>query len=86
MKQHVATALISIAKWLLKVPLATVRLVIRVCKFLLSNDPHSRRQVLTLACILPVFAVARILVRRAAQKRQLAQSRQSVFIKRYQTL
>jgi len=70
MKKHLAIALLSIAQWLLKVPLATVRLVVKFCKYLINNEPNSRRKILTVTSILAICTIARILVRRAARKRQ----------------
>ena len=60
----------ALTNLLLKVPLATVRLVIRVIKYFISNDKGARRNLLLIACLVGVATVARILVSRSARRRR----------------
>jgi len=58
--------LIKVAQILLKIPIETLRLVARFCRFLVSKDPESRRQVIVLVLLLGLMTVSRYLVHRAS--------------------
>lgn len=77
--------LLTLARWLLKVPLGTIKLVIRVFKHMLSKEKSARRHVLLISCLVGVATIARILVNRSTRKRLRLMSKQSVFLKRFKT-
>jgi hypothetical protein len=64
---------LKVVQLLLKIPVATLRLVARFARFLVSKDPDARRQVMTLVLLIGLMAVSRYLVHRASKKRLLAQ-------------
>lgn len=86
MNQALQDAITRAALWLVKLPFESVKLVVRVCRYLLSNSQGSNRRLLTLASVVGVLAVARILVNRATLNRKNAMARQSVFVKRFSAL
>jgi len=64
---------LKVVQLLLKIPVATLRLVARFARFLVSKDPDARRQVMTLVLLIGLMAVSRYLVHSASKKRLLAQ-------------
>ena len=60
---------LTLARWLLKVPLGTIKLVIRLFKHMLSKEKSARRHIILISCLVGVATVSRILVNRSTRKR-----------------